>query len=52
VVTLYPGDLIGVRQAKTRTEYTIPLSWVYDAAVKAEVARRRMEKARSKRGRR
>lgn len=52
VVTLYPGDIIGVRQARTRTEYTIPLAWVYDAAVKAEVTRQRAEKAKRKRERR
>jgi hypothetical protein len=34
-----------VRQSGTRKEYTIPLSWVYSMAVKAEVARKRAEKA-------
>jgi hypothetical protein len=45
VVTLYPGDIIGVRQARTRTEYTVPLGWVYSMAVKAEVARKKAERA-------
>jgi hypothetical protein len=45
VVTIYPGDIIGVRQARTRTEYTVPLSWVYSMAVRAEVARKKAEKA-------
>lgn len=48
VVTLYPGDVIGVRQSRTRKEYSIPLAWVYDAAVKAEVQRKRVEKKKAR----
>lgn len=51
VVTIYPGDIIGVRQARTRTEYSVPLSWVYSMAVKAEVARKKAEKAAAKKAR-
>lgn len=51
VVTIYPGDIIGVRQARTRTEYTVPLSWVYSMAVKAEVARKKAEKSAAKKAR-
>ena len=48
IVTIYPGDLIGIRQFRTRTEYQMPLAWVYDAAVKAEVLRKRKLKADKK----
>lgn len=44
-VTLYPGDVIGVRQSGTRKEYTLPLSWVYSLAVKTEVVRAKAERA-------
>lgn len=40
-----------VRQARTRTEYSVPLSWVYSMAVKAEVARKKAEKAAAKKAR-
>jgi hypothetical protein len=49
VVTLYPGDIIGVRHLRMRKEYTLPLAAVYDMAVKAEVARARAERAAKKR---
>ena len=53
IVTLYPGDVIGVRHLRRRKEYQIPLAWVYDTAVKAEVLRQRAEKAaRRKAGKR
>lgn len=48
VVTLYPGDVIGLRQSKTRKEYVLPLGHVYSLAVKHEVARARAEKRKSK----
>jgi hypothetical protein len=48
IVTLYPGDVIGVRQLRTRKEYTVPLSWVYDMGVKAEVNRQRAERAKKR----
>ena len=44
VVTLHPGDVLGVRHFRTRKEYVIPLSWCFDAAVKAEVARIKAER--------
>jgi hypothetical protein len=50
-VTLYPGDVIGVRQSGTRKEYTLPLSWVYSLAVKTEVLRAKAERAALKKAR-
>lgn len=51
-VTLYPGDVIGVRQSGTRKEYQVPLAWVFNMAVKAEVARAKAERAAIKKARR
>lgn len=48
VVTMYPGDVIGVRHERRRKEYQVPLSWVYDMAVKAEVMRQKAERAKRK----
>jgi hypothetical protein len=45
VVSLYPHGTIGVRASGLRTEYELPLDAVYALAVKAEVARRKVEKA-------
>jgi hypothetical protein len=45
VVSLYPRGTIGVRASGLRTEYVLPLDAVYALAVKAEVARRKVEKA-------
>ena len=47
-VTLYPGDVIGVRQSGTRTEYTLPLAAIYSLAVRIEVQRKKAEKAAAK----
>lgn len=51
VVTLLPGDVISVRHARSRTSYEMPLAWVYDAAVKAEVEQKRRAKAKTKKKR-
>lgn len=48
VITLYPGDVVGVRHERARKEYQIPLAWVYDMAVKAEVQRQKAERAKKK----
>jgi hypothetical protein len=45
VVTLAPGDIIGFRDVRSRTTYWLPLAACYAQAVRAEVARRRAEKA-------
>lgn len=49
IVALYPGDIIGLRQLRTRKEYRLPLAWIYEMAVKAEVARSKAERAKKKR---
>ncbi len=38
VVSLEPGDLVGVRIAKSRKTYYLPLSAVYSMAVKIDLA--------------
>lgn len=45
VVTLYPGDLIGLRLERTRREYTAPLATVFATVCRWEVdhQRRRFE---------
>lgn len=48
VVSLTPGDVLTLRHARTRKEYSIPLAWCYDAAVKAHVLRERAEKKKAK----
>ena len=48
IVTLYPGDVIGVRHLRTRKEYQLPLAWIFDMAVKAEVNRQRAERAKKR----
>jgi hypothetical protein len=45
IVTLAPGDIIGFRDARTRTTYWTPLALCYAQAVRAEVARQRAEKS-------
>mgnify|MGYP000940689843 CR=1 FL=1 len=54
VVTLYPGDMIGLRHERCRAEEVISLAGVYDFAVKTRVANerwKRMQERRAKRGR-
>lgn len=48
VVTLYPGDVIGVRHLRTRREYHLSLAAVYDMAVKATVLRERAQREKRK----
>ena len=51
VVTLYPHAVLGLRQAKTRREYTIPLMTCYRLAIQAHLASVKAEKkARRKHG--
>ena len=52
VVTLYPGDMIGLRQERRRTEEIISLAGVYDFAVKARVAGELWKRAQERKARR
>lgn len=49
VVTLYPGDLIGLRPERTKREEIVPLAAVYAAAVKSRVAAERAARAKKRR---
>jgi len=51
VVTLAPGDIIGFRDVRARMTYWLPLAACYAMAVRAEVARKRAEKAAARKGR-
>jgi len=48
IITLYPGDVMGLRPKQTRKEYTIALSAVYSLAVKMHLAALRAEKAKAR----
>ena len=48
IVTIYPGNYIGLRPEGTRREETITLGAAYDVAVKMRVATERADKARAK----
>lgn len=50
VVTLAPGDIIGFRDVRSRSTYWLPLAACYAMAVRAEVARKRAEKAAARKG--
>ena len=52
VVTLYPGDVIGLRPEKTRREERTTLAAVYDLAVRLRVDAERREKKASRKARR
>jgi hypothetical protein len=52
VVTLYPGDIIGVRPEKTRQEETTTLAAVYGLAIKQRVAKEQAEKKAARKARR
>ncbi len=49
VVTMYPGDLLGLRPERTRREELIPLTAIYSLAVKMRVAQQRADR-KAKRG--
>lgn len=51
IVTLYPGDMIGLRPQGTRREELYPLQHLYYVAIKARVNVERMEKAKAKKAR-
>jgi len=48
VVTLYPGDVIGVRPEKTRREEIVSLESVYGLGVKQRLAKERAERQQTK----
>lgn len=52
IVTLYPGDQIGLRPKGTRTEERTTLSAVYSLAIKQRIARERAEKLKTRKARR
>ena len=52
VVTIYPGDYLGLRLEKCRQEETLPLTAAYDVAVKMRVAAERADRAAAKKMRR
>lgn len=52
VVTLYPHNVLGLRQLRCRKEYTIPLGTCYTLAIRAELeAKKAAKKAAKKEGR-
>lgn len=51
VITLYPGNVIGLRPEKTRREELLPVVAAWSTAVKMRVARERAER-QARRGRR
>jgi hypothetical protein len=52
VVTLEPGDLVGVRIERTRRTEYMPIEAIYHAAVKARVLAERQAKAAKRKARR
>lgn len=48
IVTLYPGNYVGLRPEGTRREETITLGAMYDVAIKMRVSAARAEKAKAK----
>ena len=48
VVSLHPGDLLGLRPERTRQQELIPIAAIYDYAVKARVFRERAERKKMK----
>lgn len=52
VVSLLPGDVIGLRPERTRREEFVSLAAIYDFAVKARVLSERAAKMAARKGRR
>lgn len=48
VVTLYPGDTIGIRLEKCRQEEFISINTVYELAVRMRVEAKRAERRKSR----
>lgn len=51
VITLYPGDTLGLRPEKTRREEFISLTTVYEYAIKPRVRKEQAER-RARKGKR
>jgi hypothetical protein len=51
VVSLHPGDIIGVREERRRKEFTVPVASVYDFAVKLWAYNERLRKAAERKSR-
>jgi hypothetical protein len=47
-VTLLPGDVIALREERSRSTFYLPIGAAFDCAVKMYVAARRAEKKRSR----
>lgn len=48
VVTLYPGGVLGIREARCRREYTIGLVTCYRLAIEAERERQAAERRKAR----
>lgn len=48
IISLHPGDLIGVRLEKCRSEEFLPVGVAYEMAVRLRVAKERDEKRKSR----
>lgn len=49
MVSLHPGDIIGVREERRRKEFTVPVAAVYDFAVKLWAYNERLRKQAERR---
>ena len=45
VITLYPSNVIGIRESRCRKEYTLPVMTIYKLAIQADQAGERARKA-------
>ena len=52
IVALHPGDVLGFREERTRTEYTLTIEGAFYYAVRLAVAARKAEKAEARKARR
>ena len=48
VITIYPGGVIGIRRARCKAEYTMPLSAVYVRAIVMAAEAKKREKVKAK----
>lgn len=49
VATLYPGGVLGLREARHRKEYVVHLGVILERAIVDEVLQRRRERAKARR---
>lgn len=52
IVRLIPGDVIGFREERLRTEYTLSIAGAFHYAVQLEVERRKEERSRKRKAKR